>query len=314
MTPNINYKNTGWDSIDIYGKINDLAYLCNEKNLLSYYEFKTSALNKVFKLNFPDMEYIAKISPIWNKNGLLREVNSYKKIKENSTIRIPEIILYKSSENHIFPNHEILILEYIPGKLITPIDLDQKKTHKEISQIYNQIHKIPMNNYGWLNENFNGMHQNWLDFLINIDNIELTLKKKGIKNEEYNWLVKEFSEQEDIHNYEPSLLHGDFRKENFIVGSLGIVPIDFQNCFAGHYLYDFGIGLFFYPNLLSFLKYYNIDIKNIKQLGMLILYAMRHAISTLGNRIVINNQALIRYSKNRFHQLEKMYLNMLPKK
>jgi hypothetical protein len=212
----------------------------------------------------------------------------------------------------IFPGHELLIIEFINGRLLKQSDFSDVTINKKLGAIYSQIWSIPMRGYGWLNEDFIGMHCTWIDFLVSIDNIELIIDNKTISKRELDWLINEFHKT-SIRKFEPCLLHGDFKWTNFIANKDNIAVIDFQNCFSGHYLYDIGIGVFFQPLILSNLAYYLSEFNNrnyelsTQEYKLIVLYGMRHAISVMGHRVAVNDKDGIKEAKSQYAMLKKIY-------
>ena len=303
----INYTNEGWEKVNIESKLSKLAQLCAEKTIVNYSELKGGFLSKVLLLETLNKKVVVKISPFWNNTGLAREYWCYKQlITKKPSIKIARVFSYTSARNSIFPGHEILILEYIPGHLITHSELERSNMHKKIGSILKKIHEIPMQGYGWLNKTFTGMHQSWIDFLVKIDNLEITRKSQVLSSQDLDWLITNLKRECDI-NFCPRLLYGDLEKSNIIVNSRSLVFIDFQNCFSGHDLYDVGIGLFFIPQILRNLRHYLRDKITKQNKKQIILYAMRHALSALGHRVTVKDKKGVRKAVRRFHELKKLY-------
>ena len=303
----INYTNEGWEKVNIESKLSKLAQLCAEKTIVNYSELKGGFLSKVLLLETLCKKVVVKISPFWNNTGLAREYWCYKQlITKKPNVKIAKVFSYISSKNSIFPGHEIFILEYIPGHLITYSELGRSDMHEKISSILKKIHEIPMQGYGWLNKTFTGIHKSWIGFLVKIDNLEITRKSRVLSSKDLNWLIANLKKECNI-DFQPCLLYGDLEKPNIIVNDKDLVFIDFQNCFSGHYLYDVGIGLFFIPQVLPNLRYYLKNKITKQDKKQIILYAMRHALSALGHRVTVKDKKGIKQAVRRFHELKKFY-------
>ena len=303
MKISINYRNTGFDKVSFKGNLLSLEKLCRKGLITDVNELNGGFLNKVFRIEFEKGSAVLKVSPLWSNNGLLRESWCINQILNRTSIRVPRVLAYASKENRIFPGHELLIIEFIPGRLLEQSDFNKLSVNEKISMFYHQIHSIPMEGFGWLTNEFIGMHSTWTTFLKNIDNIELNLRKHLISPEEVKWLLKELVNI-CTSEFQPCLLHGDFKWTNFIVNNSDIIPIDFQNCFAGHPLYDIGIGLFFHPQISPYLSRY---INAEEDFRITVLYGMRHAISVMGHRISVNDREGIQEAKERYGELKRIY-------
>lgn len=313
MPKTVDYNNHGFDNINI----TDRTVIRNLEDALSMaiqdvVEFTTGLFNKVFLLHGENDDVVIKVSPEWNKDGLKREKWCYEQIAAFTKLRIAKIFSYFDAENDIFRGHEILAMENIPGHLLTHAEMRRRDTNLAVSQIFNEFHQVQhVNGYGWLGEDFFGEHDNWHNFLKEIDNIDEVLRGGAVSASDIDWLISEMlkiASQKPSHSF----LVGDLRKENLIVkwDDGAIIPIDFQNCFVGDSTYDIGIGLFFSPEMLPFLKDYlpedSFEIEKKKA----ILYAMRHALSCLGHRLSINNNNLVGEAVSRFNQLKSLYQSL----
>jgi len=298
----IDYTNTGFEKIVFDGKLTPLAKLCKMQKIIDIEELFGGTFNKVYKIQFPSGNAVLKISPLWSQNGLLRESWCIRQIQTGTSLRIPNILAYCSKDNDIFPGHELLIIEFIPGRLIQQSDFCELELNRKINRIYRQLHTVLMKGFGWLDDTFVGMYPAWSAFLKNIDNIELTLNSHIIDDNELKWFIEQFTNTKPA-IFEPCLLHGDFKWSNFILCGSEIVPIDFQNCYSGDYLYDIGIGLFFHPQMLPYINLYTDDDNDAKTV---ILYGMRHAISAIGHRISVHDSDGVQEAIIRYQELKKL--------
>lgn len=306
----IDYKNEGWETLNIGSKLRELSSLCGKGLFLEFSELTGGVFNKVILLRAADINVVAKISPLWNQGGLAREAWCYQQINRRTGLRTAKIYTFVSTENTVLPGHEILFMEYLPGHLLTPAEFRKKSTKQKLAAIIKEIHKIPMKGYGWLTSDFAGMYSSWSDFLTSIDNSEITQKSGVLSTQDLQWLTSELARLPNS-SFQACLLYGDLKNENILVNGNEIFPVDFQNCFAGHSLYDVGIGLFFNPGLLHdlgiFFTNHTITQENLLTI---ILYASRHAASVLGHRVLIEDARGTLEAKRIFAQLKKTYLEM----
>lgn len=310
MTIEIDYKNEHWDDLNMETGLRGLASLCGEKDFSGFSELTGGLLNKVFLLYARGRKVVAKISPLWNQGGLAREVWCYQQIQNETSFKTAKVFSFTQAENSVFPGHEIVLMEYLPGHLLTSEELRKEKTREQIALMLNEIHRIPMKGYGWLKTDFSGIHSTWSEFLANIDNLRTTERSGVLPPEDLRWLTNELAETCNFDS-QACLLHGDLRKENIIINGEELSLIDFQNCFAGHALYDVGIALFFDPTLSANLAPFVPDqIVTRKDLLTILLYAARHAVSTLGHRVCVEDTEGIVEAKRRFSQLKNLYSEM----
>jgi len=305
----IDYTNNGWDKINIEETIFKLFKNAGiSKEISDYSELNGGFFNKVILIETSSGKYVLKISPLWNKGGLARENFVYSNLqnKSHELFKMARIYSYTPSNNAIVPNHEALIIEYISGSKPMAADLDIRKFHKKISSFLSTIHSIPMKGYGWLNENFAGKKNSWQDFLVDIDNLNVTKNSNLLTEKELTWLINKLVNKCND-DFNPVLLYGDLKPENILIKNDDIYLIDFENCFSGHKYYDIGIGLFFIPKIQKYLNTYLKENEQKKIKKQIILYAMRHAISCLGHRINIGNTNELNAAIERFFELKKLY-------
>jgi|GEM_PF-1963618 len=306
---NLNYLNTGWESFDLATSINDIGNLASSTKIKSYKTLEGGSFNKIILAETNSEQFIIKISPLWNKGGLDREHWFYKKVNTYSTkIKTPHVLSYTPYENNILPGHAILILEYISGHILTDTDLDRENTHHQIATFLKTTHRVPGKGYGWLNDCFEGTYTTWEDFLLDIDNLEYTRESGLLPAGQINEVLSSLREKCNI-SFKPSLLYGDLNKGNILIHNDDLFIIDFENCFSGHPLYDLGIGAFFIPKIMQLLPVY-INSPSRLERQQILLYALRHAISTLGHRIMVKDKKGICESTDRFYQLKDDFLKL----
>ncbi len=307
----IDYTNNGWEKIDIEKNLDKLAKACGGEKVTRYFEFKKGYLNKVFFVKISGKELVFKISPLWNNTGLAREYWCYKKLeKQKIGMEIPNILSYHPAKNEFFPGHEILIMEYVSGRPITKKDLAKGSIHKKLGLAIRGIHTISMERYGWLNKNFTGTHSSWKSFLQNIDNLEVTKKAGVLPQKDLKELIENLGKECPL-DFKPNLLYGDLGETNIIINQKNEpVLVDFQNCFSGHNLYDLGIGLFFIPQIFDNLNHYTETKITEKKKKQIVLYAMRHAVSVLGHRILIKDKKKMVQAVKRFYTLKNLLISI----
>lgn len=303
-TTSIDYRDNNWGNVKLEKRIKALQQLCNNKKILRFTELKKSNINKIFKVDLADSSLILKISPKWYNKSLLREKWCYGKL--GFKIKIPKAFFYLPASNPVFPTHEVLALEYIRGKQLKQADFSLRQINEKVSEIFMAVHSINSEGYGFLNRNFVGIHKSWIDFLLDIENIEVPLSKKYIKKEDVEWLKESLASIKinDSH----SLLYGDFRPENFILCKNEIVALDFQNCISGMSLYDIGIGLFNIQRIYEYADlYWDRRLKSIEKTAMM-LYATRHATTVMSHSLMTGDIAMANFARTRFYRLKSSIL------
>jgi len=308
----VNYTNTGWDKIDIIQKLPELIMGAgiNEK-ITNYAELRGGYFNKVIMVETASTKNVVKISPLWNKGGLTRENFAYSNLKNKSgeLFKLAKIYSFMPDSNTIIPGHAILIIEYIDGREPIGNELDSENFHEKIKTFLDSIHDIPTKEYGWFDQKLIGKNSSWHDFLINIDNLSITLNSKLLSKNNIDWVLNKLV-SECTDNFEPVLLYGDLKQENILIKNGSLYIIDFENCFSGHQYYDIGIGLFFISQIWKYLHVYLKGVKQKEVKKQIILYAMRHAISCLGHRINIGDVKEIKVAIKKFFELKKIYENL----
>ena len=308
----IPYRDTGFSELCLEDGLARLSLLLGSTQPLSFSELPAGTLNKVLRLyssEAPDSDcYICKISPRWNNTGLERESWCCEQVRSATSVRVPRVITYLPAANNAFAGHEVLVLECIAGREMVSQDLDHPELVKRLADALHQIHSIPMPGYGWLSPSHSGMHRSWQDFLVQIDNLPVTLSSGTMPEQETLWFQEELAQ---ISLIEPGcLLHGDPKNENVIITpDHEPVLVDYQNCFSGDPLYDVGVGLFFNRELLNHTSLFFKDCHPPKEnLKRALCYAMRHCYSTMGHRLMIEDQQSVAWAKLRYYELKDQLL------
>lgn len=313
MTKKLDYNQHGFENVDVsdpntISKLQDFL----KTSISNVREFTSGALNKVCHLTGKNRDFVIKISPEWNNRGLDRERWCYELVQRMTKLRIAKLFGYQNANNDIFPGHEILAMEYIPGQNLTHVDMTRRSINIFISHILEQIHSIKgIEGYGWLNNSFSGEHHDWHAFIKDLDNIDAVIESGLIPLSNIE-LVMEHLLDEAPSDFETSFLFGDLNKSNLILAEEKrdlVVPVDFQNCFVGDPLYDIGIALFFNPEINRYLDEYLPD-KSTAIRKRVILYALRHTLSVLGHRIIVKKHKSIKLAIDRFEKLRADYLSL----
>lgn len=320
MSKTVEYNKHGFENIDIRNpetirRLEDKLGI----EIGGVQEFTVGTFNKVFRLSGEQNDIVIKVSPEWNKKGLNREKWCYEQIRNLTRLHIARLLKYLGCENSVFPGHEILAMDYIPGHTVTHVEMMRRENHQAAAHILSEFHQIKhVDGYGWLNDGFSGENQDWHEFLEEIDNIDVVLDSDILPTQDVDWLIREMLDTVPP-NAQTTLLFGDLKKDNLIVTDLPddcetgdkIVPIDFQNCFVGDPVYDVGIGLFSNPEMLIYLKNYLNGNNFNEDKRKAILYALRHALSTLGHRIMIGNHTGVNQALSRFRRFRTLYQSLL---
>jgi len=308
MNKKVQYKKTGFDKIDA------IDFGVNLKRILppNYQDIIVERIyhgnvNRNFKVISGHGSFFCKVAPLWYEGSLFREAWALKKLKQIGC-NVPRVIGSFDKNNNAFAGHEIILLEYIEGKLVSD-KKNVKDYYSQIIDLYNLVHSIKMKKYGWLDKNFVGENETWFDFLMQIEN-EKSINSLGNDWKKNLSFVRVELENIDCINSIKRLLYGDFNYSNFIVNSENkIVALDFQNCFSGDPLYD--VGMIFskdnnFENRLSDFKIFNKPYtENDKKL--IFLYSLRHLLSMLVFYIASNNEERILFAKKRFIEIKNLY-------
>ncbi|MFH1610916.1 MAG: aminoglycoside phosphotransferase family protein [Patescibacteria group bacterium] len=308
MLKTIKYKKTGFD------EINEIDFAINLRNFLLLGCSKVTikriyhgSVNRNFKIITNKETYFCKVGPLWYEGSLHRESWALKTIRQIGC-NVPNIIMYLNKTNKVLPGHEVLLLEYVDGELLANKD-NMKNYYSKIIALYNSIHSISMEKYGWLDERFIGKNKNWLDFLLQIEN-EKTINQLGSVWKDNLSFVRNKIKNCNYGDVSGKLLYGDFNYYNFIVNKEdNVVAFDFQNCFSGDPLYDVGIIFAKDSNFEKYLHYFNtfdFVYKEDKR-KLIFLYSLRCLFSMISFYATTKNQERISFAKNRFIEIRRLY-------
>lgn len=122
--------------------------------------------NAVYSANADGREYAVKIAPkpeaavlTYEKNMMASELYWYKQIKENTSIRVPEII-YENTDKKIIPA-EFFIMEKLDGTQMDKTEFtdgEKVESAREMARMAGEIHKIKNDKFGYIQ---NGLYDDW---------------------------------------------------------------------------------------------------------------------------------------------------------
>ncbi len=208
-------------------------------------------VNQSFFLKAGDRKLFCKISPLWYRRSLSREKWCIDRLRSQG-LAVPEVIGLIGEDNRGVPGHAILVLEYIEGEMVSHLPGISETVWEKIGAIYHEIHSFPMEGFGWLDDSFVGQKETWLDFLLDIENLDLCRSISPSMVTAVDRLLAEFRRVDFSALTRGSLLYGDFNLDNFILSPSGqVYALDFQNCFSGDPLYDFPLAIDRYPSYVN---------------------------------------------------------------
>jgi fructosamine-3-kinase len=293
----INYNNTDFENLTdgvITKELEEKFHF----EIISMSHIDTGHVNKCVVVGTQENTFFCKISPLWYKKSLSREKWCLNKLLTRKVL-VPKIVGLVEDNNENMPGHEILVLEYIPGKLISQLPNISDDILEKISKVYCCLHSFEVKKFGWLDPNFIGDKDGWLDFLLDIENLDLCRSISKELNKKINFLLNNLKIFDFKSLKNGCLLYGDFNLDNFILSLSGeIYALDFQNCFSGDPLYDYSIIIDKYP---SFVKFLNSEQKMQKRL--LKLYTLRYLLTRISYFIQKNDFELTNFYIKRFNSV-----------
>ena len=208
-------------------------------------------VNQSFFLKTGGKKLFCKVSPLWYRRSLSRERWCIDRLRSQG-LAVPEVVGLIGENNQVIPGHEILVLEYIEGEMVSRLPVIPCAVWQEIGAIYHSLHSFPMEGFGWLDDGFVGQKQTWLGFLLDIENLDLCQTISPDLAAVTGCLLAEFQRFDFSYLRQGRLLYGDFNLDNFILSPSGqVYALDFQNCFSGDPLYDFPLAIDRYPSCLD---------------------------------------------------------------
>lgn len=152
-----------------------------------------------------------------------------------SNIKVPNYIYSNLSDNHPFVGYEMIQGDFLTGDVFGSLNETNKENLlNNMATFLNILHLIdykelglePTNPIEWYKDLFNRVQN--ICFKYFDDN----LKEKTIQ------LFNMFFEDETMHNYEPTLVHGDLSEDHIIITSDGVGIIDFGDLMVFDPAYD----------------------------------------------------------------------------
>lgn len=162
---------------------------------------------------------------------ILDELN--KKLPSN--IKVPNYIYSNLSDNYPFVGYEMIQGDFLSDDVFNSLDKTKKDNLlKNMATFLNILHSIDYKGLGleptdpieWYKDLFNRVQS--ICFKYFNDN----LKEKTIQ------LFNMFFEDETMHNYVPTLVHGDLSEDHIIITSDGVGIIDFGDLMVFDPAYD----------------------------------------------------------------------------
>lgn len=255
---------------------------------------KRGSVNKTEIVTTKENKYFCKIAPSWYKGSLERErwcLDLLRKKRQN----VPQVV-----KLIIQDDIEILLMEYLEGNTFS--NCDRRTLYfNDILDIYKVIHSVEMKKFGWLNSAMVGLKSTWKSFLLDIENLP-TLESSSYWSKKTNFVLSEI-EKYSFNFVEPVLLYGDYNRDNFICKDEKIYALDFQNCFSGDYLYDYGI-IFSKESRLQ--KEILTDLKS-EEIVILYLYSLRHLLSMTSYALINKNYSRLNFIRSKFNLIEEAY-------
>lgn len=197
--------------------------------------------NSVYKVWVQKKPYIFKIykQRTWPEDGKLLFVN--RKLIENH-IRCAKIIAFNRTDSYFQTG--FLIEECLPGVTADRIDFNLKagkKFYEKLAQLVTKIHRIPVNNYGYIGSG-TADYPSFIDFMNDkYDEIADALIRKKLFDQNRLLEIKK-PVMEGLHQSEslPSVLnHGDLSTKNVLIDPYGeLTLIDWDDAMAYNWIAD----------------------------------------------------------------------------
>lgn len=204
--------------------------------------------NAVYLVKADGKDYVLKIAPVaevlpYEKGMMASEVYWYKRMRENTSIRVPEVYYYDDSKTVI--RSEYFIMEKIEGEQLDKIDLSPEEkaaANQEICKMAASMHEVKNDKFGYIQL---GLYDDWYQ-AVRAMTVSLinSCKAKGRKSARGAKLLQYIDKYKDI------LSKADCRMVNFDIwmpnimakrtdGVLEYTWIDPERCFWGDRIADF---------------------------------------------------------------------------
>lgn len=210
------------------------------------YELGAGEFNAVYQVK-ADKDYVLKIAPsqstpvlTYEKDMIKAEVYWYDQIRENTSIKVPDVY-YTDFSGKIIPN-DWFIMEKLDGRQKNEVKLDPEPVKQKTAQMLAAIHKIKNDKYGYIQ---NGLYDNWYDALTSIiKNLLYDAQRVGRKSKNGAKLLKYAEKYKSVlQNVPCCMVNYDLWDPNVICKKNGddveFQWIDPERSFWGDRVFDF---------------------------------------------------------------------------
>lgn len=204
--------------------------------------------NAVYSVKADGKNYALKVAPIANilpyeKDMMASEVYWYKRMREDTSIRVPKVYFYDNSKD-IIPS-EYFIMEKLDGVQLDKLNMspeEKKSSNAEICKMAASMHEVKNDKYGYIQL---GLHDDWYQAIrAMVVSLLDSCKSKGYRSSRGYKLLKYIDLYKDI------LKKADCRMVNFDIwlpnimakrsgNSIEYAWIDPERCFWGDRIADF---------------------------------------------------------------------------
>ena len=215
------------------------------------YPLGAGEFSAVFGVSAQEREYVIKIAPnddesvlTYEKGMMKAELFWYRQIRENTSIRVPEIFHEDFSRNLIPTDY--FIMEKIPGKPMNQMDFtpaEKTEAVRTLARMAAEIHRIKNDRFGYLQ---NGLHDDWYQAIRSmVIHLLEDAGKKRKKSKNGEKLLLDIECHKDLlERVEARMVNFDLwapnilcqRKEN---GKIDYAWIDPERTFWGDLIADF---------------------------------------------------------------------------
>lgn len=152
-----------------------------------------------------------------------------------SNIKVPNYIYSNINDDYLFVGYEIIQGDFLTEDVFNSLDESKKDNVLNNMAIFlNVLHSVnytelglePVNSIEWYKDLFDRVQK--ICFKYFNDNLK----------EKTNQLLNMFFNDETMHNYEPTLVHGDLSEDHIIVTNDGVGIIDFGDLMVFDPAYD----------------------------------------------------------------------------
>ncbi|MCX4363403.1 MAG: aminoglycoside phosphotransferase family protein [Clostridia bacterium] len=234
-------------------QINKIFDKANLGQLDSYYNLGAGEFNSVYSVRIGAVDYVLKIAPrdgqsvlTYEKDMLDVEIKWYKRISENTDIKVPRI--YFSDFSREIIDAPYFIMEKLNGVQLNKIESNSMNYKNDgpiakLAQMAAQIHKVKNDKYGYEQ---NSLQDNWyLALRTMTENLINDAKSKGRKCRRGKRLLGFIDKFKSILEDAPCcMVNFDLWAPNVICekmldGSYNYAWIDPERTFWGDYVADF---------------------------------------------------------------------------